>query len=180
MAKALGGGYQPIGAVMISEKIVLDIKEGKGSFIHGQTYQSMPVQAAAALEVQRIIKKDKLIENIQKQGLRLEHQLKKHLEDHPNVGDIRGQGLFWGIEFVKNKLTKETFDPKNDVAHKILDKVISEPYNMTIYPGTGCAGGIKGDHIIIAPPFTITEKEVDEIVRRITAVIFTVFIEQVE
>ena len=171
IAKALGGGYQPIGAVLASEKVINALKEGGGEFIHGQTYQAMPVQAAAALEVLRIIIENNLLENVSKQGAYLEKCLKAELSDHPYVGDIRGRGLFWGIEFVKDKITKEPFDPQLGVAQKISALSISPKYNMTVYPGTGSADGVRGDHIIISPPYIVTEDDINLIVKTIKAVI---------
>lgn len=173
-AKGLGGGYQPIGAMLASEKVINALKEGGGEFIHGQTYQAMPVQAAAALQVQRIIQEDNLLENVSKQGACLEKCLKAALSDHPMVGDIRGRGLFWGIEFVKDKITKEPFDPQLGVAQKISALSISPKFNMTVYPGTGSADGVRGDHIIISPPYIVTEDDIKHIVNVITAVIHEV------
>ncbi|KAI4135379.1 MAG: hypothetical protein LQ341_005884 [Variospora aurantia] len=175
MGKGLGAGYQPIAAMMISQNIVEVLMRGSEQFIHGQTYQAMPVQAAAALEVLRIIRRNELMENVTKQGVYLEKGLRAVLSDHPNVGDIRGKGLFWGIEFVKDKATKEPFDPKYGIAQKILDLAISPTFNMTVYPGTGSVDGVCGDHIIIAPPYIVTKKDVDEIIARVSAVVQIVF-----
>lgn len=176
-AKGLGGGYQPIASMMISEEVVNVLKMGSGQFVHGLTYQAMPVQAAAALEVQRIIREDRLIENVSKQGAYLEQCLKAALSSHPNVGDIRGRGLFWGVEFVKDKTTKEPFDPKLGVAQKVLDMAILPPFNMTVYPGTGCVDGVRGDHIILAPSYIVTEGDIKHIVSTVSDVIHAVFSE---
>lgn len=175
MGKGLGAGYQPIAAMMISQKVVKVLMKGSGLFIHGQTYQGMPVQAAAALEVLRIIQENKLMENVSKQGAYLEKRLKAVLGDHPNVGDIRGRGLFWGLEFVKDKVTKEPFDPELGVAQKILDLAISSEFNMTVYPGTGTVDGVRGDHIILAPSYIVTEEDVEHIVKVVSAVVHNVF-----
>jgi adenosylmethionine-8-amino-7-oxononanoate aminotransferase len=175
MAKGLGGGYQPIAAMLLSQKVVNTIMEGSGQFIHGLTYQAMPIQAAAALEVQRIIREDKLLKNVTKRGTTLGKLLKSSLDEHPNVGDIRGQGLFWGIEFVKDKKTKQPFAPEVGISQKILELALSDQFNMTFYPGTGSVDGIQGDHIILAPPFNITNKDVDDIVVTVVAVINIVF-----
>lgn len=94
MAKGLGGGYQPIAAMLINHKVAKVLRDGSGQIVHGQTYQSMPIQAAAALEVQRIIRDDQLLANVTKQGAYMEKRLKAVLGDHPSVGDIRGRGLF--------------------------------------------------------------------------------------
>nr|ATI20222.1 putative aminotransferase [Juglanconis oblonga] len=175
MGKGLGAGYQPIAAMMISPKIVNVVKEGSGQFIHGQTYQSMPIQAAAALEVLRIIQEDNLLDNVTKLGVYFEQALKAVLGDHPNVGNIRGQGLFLGIEFVKAKESKEPFHLNMGIASKILDMAISPQFNMTVYPGTGTVDGVHGDHIILAPPYIITKKDVDHIIKVVSSVVHLVF-----
>lgn len=175
MAKGLGGGYEPIAAMLVSEKVVKVIKETSGEFIHGLTFQSMPVQAVAALEIQRIIKEDRLMENVTKQGKYLGEQLKNKLTSHPNVGDIRGRGLFWGLEFVKNKETKDPFDPNIKVAYGMMDLAVSSEFNITIYPATGTVDGIKGDHIILAPAYIVTKEDVDYIVTKVCALIDTYF-----
>lgn len=175
VGKGLGGGYQPIAAVLVSEKVVRVLKNGTGQFIHGQTYQAMPVQAAAALEVQRTIRDDKILDNVQTQGALLEKLLKEQLGSHPHVGDIRGRGLFWGIEFVRDKQTKEPFDPKLKVAQGLHDLMISEPYNMVIYPCVGCADGVSGDHGILAPTYIVTTEETQKIANVTTAAVKAFF-----
>ncbi|RFU27012.1 hypothetical protein B7463_g9333, partial [Scytalidium lignicola] len=175
VGKGLGGGYQPIAAVLIGEKIVRALSDGTGQFVHGQTYQGMPVQAAASLEVQRILREENLVENVRIQGAYLEKLLHSHLRRHPNVGDIRGKGLFWGIEFVKDKETKTPFDPKLAVASRVQKLAFSEPYNMTLYPGTGCADGTAGDHVILAPAYIVTKQEIEHIAQVTAEVIRTVF-----
>jgi len=175
MAKGLGGGYQPIAAMLINHKVAKALWDGSGQIVHGQTYQSMPLQAAAALEVQRIIRDDQLLDNVTKQGAYLEKRLKVVLGNHPCVGDIRGRGLFWGLEFVKDKTTKEPFDPQQAIAKKIHDLAISFPFNLAVYLGTGSYDGIRGDHIMLAPSYYITEEDVDHIVNVLSAVIHIVF-----
>ena len=175
IGKGLGAGYQSIAATLISQKVVDVLLKGSGQFIHGHTYQGMPIQASAALEVLRIIEEKNLLSNISKQGTYLEQRLKISLENHPNVGDIRGRGLFWGIEFVKDKITKESFNPEFQIAQKILNLAISPPFNMTVYPGNGTVNGIYGDHIIIAPPYFIKKKDVDYIVNVLSEIINITF-----
>jgi adenosylmethionine-8-amino-7-oxononanoate aminotransferase len=116
MGKGLGGGYMPVAAMLASRKVVDVLKYGTGAFSHGQTYQGHPLACTAALEVQRIIAEEDLVANVRKQGALLGQLLKEKLEKHPAVGDIRGKGLFWGIEFVSNKATKEPFAPEEGVA----------------------------------------------------------------
>lgn len=175
IGKGLGAGYQPVAAVLIGQKVVDCLMEGTGQFIHGQTYQGMPVQAAAALEVQKIVREDNLMDNVKIQGAYLEKRLKALLSNHPNVGDIRGRGLFWGIEFVKDKQTKEPFDRKFNIAQQVHDVAISSPYNMTLYPGTGTMDGVRGDHVLLAPTYIVTRADIDHIATTTSAVIHQVF-----
>jgi adenosylmethionine-8-amino-7-oxononanoate aminotransferase len=175
IGKGLGAGYQPIAAVLISQHIIDTLMDGTGQFIHGQTYQGMPVQAAAALEVQKIVREGNLMHNVKTQGAYLGKRLKALLGNHPNVGDIRGRGLFWGIEFVKDKITKEPFDPKLAVAQKVHDTGISSPFNMTLYPGTGTMDGVRGDHVILAPTYIVTKADIDYLAETTADIIQQVF-----
>ncbi len=116
MGKGLGGGYQPVAAVLANHKVVNALYNGTGAFSHGQTYQGHPVASRAALEVQRIIQDDDLIANVRRQGTYLGKLLQQKIGSHWAIGDIRGKGLFWGIEFVKDKSTKAAFDPSEGIA----------------------------------------------------------------
>ncbi|KAH7044480.1 pyridoxal phosphate-dependent transferase [Macrophomina phaseolina] len=164
IGKGLGGGYAPVAGLLINHRVVNALYKGTGSFSHGQTYQGHPMACAAAAEVQRIIREDKLCENAMAMGKYLEELLKNSLADHPNVGDIRGRGLFWGIEFVKDKSTKEPFDPKVGVAMGIHEKGMAPEYSISIYPGTGTADGKLGDHVLLAPAYNVTRVDVEKIV----------------
>ena len=119
MGKGLGGGYMPIAAMLANKKIIDTLYGGTGGFSHGQTYQGHPLACQAALEVQRVIREDDLVANVRKQGALLGQLLKENLGSHPAVGNIRGRGLFWGIEFVSNKITKEPFELSEAVAMNI-------------------------------------------------------------
>lgn len=105
------------------------------------------------------------------QGEYLGQLLKQLLGAHPNVGDIRGKGLFWGLEFVKNRVTKEPFDPKLGIAQKVHELAISEPHNMTIYPGTGTADGVSGDHVMLCPTYIVTREDIQHIAHITAAVV---------
>lgn len=142
IGKGLGAGYQPVAAVLFSEKVVKVINEGTGQLIHGLTYQGMPIQSSVAIEVLRIIKEDELLKNVTVQGEYLHKRLTEKIGNHPNVGDIRGRGLFRGIEFVEDKITKKPFDSQLSIAFKFQKFVLSDPYNITVYPGTGCVDGV--------------------------------------
>ena len=174
MAKGLGGGYVAISAVLATEKVVKVIMKGSGEFVHGQTYEGMPATAVGALEVQKFIQDNNLLENVSIQGAYLGERLKALLGHHPNVGDIRGRGLFWAIEFVKDKGTKEPFYPKLEVAKNIVDLAFSPEFHLAIYYGGSAGYHYHIDRIIIAPPFIIKKKEVDYIVEVVSKVVHRV------
>ena len=176
VGKALGAGYIPISAVLANERVISAFKNGTKYFVHGQTYQSPPAACAAALKVQQIVQSDNLLENVRNMGKYLEQSLRDRLEKHPHVGNIRGRGLFWGIEFVANKATKAPFDPALKVADKMHQTGMSKGYDIAIFQATGSAeGGWNGDHILLAPPYIITKADVDEITDRVCRVIEDVF-----
>ncbi len=165
IAKGLGGGYQPIGGLLISRKIVDVLDGGTGAFVHGHTYQAHPVACAGALEVQRIIKEDGLVARVAQLAPYLERKLRERFADHPNVGDIRGRGLFWALEFVEDRATKRPFDPADKV--NWLVKQAALDVGLGIYPTAGTIDGTRGDHVIVAPPYIVAEAEIDEIVERL-------------
>jgi adenosylmethionine-8-amino-7-oxononanoate aminotransferase len=161
-AKGLAGGYLPLGATIASNRVYDAFDK---PFAHGHTYGSHPVVCAAGLAVLEYMVKHNLVENSRKNGEYL-HKKLETLDDNPTVGDIRGMGLFSGIEFVSDKETKDPFDP----AIKYYDKVVEQCYEngLLIYPGIGTIDGVKGDHIQVAPPLITTKDEVDEIVKILT------------
>ncbi|RPB03321.1 aminotransferase [Choiromyces venosus 120613-1] len=173
IGKGLGGGYAPIAGLLINPRVVDVLRNGSGTFIHGHTYQAHPVSCAAALEVQRIVREQSLVSNVARMGKYLSNLLKSKLGDHPYVGDIRGKGLFWGLEFVENKTTKEPFDPKLGVSMRVFQKGMDT--GMSFYPGNGTADGVKGDHVLIAPMYDVTEEDCDFIVGKVLGVIEAVF-----
>ncbi|KAK2000908.1 aminotransferase class-III [Colletotrichum falcatum] len=165
IAKGLGGGYAPMAGMLINHRVADALKDGTGVFLHGHTYQGHPVGCAAALEVQRIIREENLVSNVRKQGILLESLLRKYLSDHPYVGDIRGKGLFWGIEFVRDKKSREPFPRSEDVANKVHLNGINK-FGISLYPGTGTKDGILGDHVLLAPAYTSTSEEIEYIAAR--------------
>lgn len=167
IAKGLGGGYQPIGALLASEKIVDAFKRGSGLFQHGHTYIGHPVGAAAALAVQKVIERDGLLDKVKADGEYFAGALREALGRHPHVGDIRGRGLFWGVELVEDRATKAPFDP----ALKLHARVKAEAMQrgLMCYPMGGTIDGVRGDHVLLAPPFIATRAELDEIVVRFAA-----------
>lgn len=131
VAKGLGGGYAPIASLLMSQKIVDGLELGDGFFNHGHTYQSHLVACAAALEVQKIIKRDHLLDNVVAMGARLQSGLQAALSHHPHVGNIRGRGLFWAIEFVKNKETKDPFPAKEGISRRVRATGLREPHKIS-------------------------------------------------
>ncbi|KAI1144550.1 pyridoxal phosphate-dependent transferase [Hypoxylon sp. FL0543] len=175
VGKGLGGGYQPASAILASDKVMRAMEAKSATFTHGHTYTDHPVVCAAALKVQQIIQRDNLLPNVQAQGQYLETLLRSKLGSHPNVGDVRGRGLFWGIEFVVDKVTKEPFDPKLQLAHRVHETALNPPYNMAVYYGQGCAGHGRGDHVMIMPAYNVTRNIVETIVDKFVLVIDDVF-----
>ncbi len=165
VAKGLGGGYQPIGGVLIGRKVVEAINAGSGGFVHGHTYQAHPVACQAALEVQRIIRDDNLLENVRAMGERLETALVERFGNHRHVGDIRGRGLFWALEFVVDRATKQVFDPAMKVNERVKRAALER--GVAIYPMGGTIDGRQGDHVVIAPPYIARAAEIDAIVARV-------------
>ena len=162
MAKGLGAGYQPIGAMMVSERIHNALYGGSGFFMHGHTYTAHPIACAVALEVQKTILEENLLANVQARGAQLCAQLNTGLGNHPNVGDIRGRGLFIGIELVADRATRAPLPAARKTWMSV--KAAAMQRGLLVYPGGGTADGVSGDHIIIAPPFNCTAAEIDEIV----------------
>jgi adenosylmethionine-8-amino-7-oxononanoate aminotransferase len=175
IAKGLGGGYQPVAGLLIDQKVVDVLENGTGEFTHGHTYQSHPVACAAALAVQRVIREENLLENCRKQGVYMKRLLHEKLDSHPNVGDIRGVGLFIGIEFVADKVSKEPFNRVLDVATRCQDMALSTKYNLAIYKGNGTVDGVHGDHIILSPALNSTTEFIETIVERIVGAIIDTF-----
>jgi len=162
LAKGLGGGYQPIGAVLASGKLVDAIRAGSGLFQHGHTYIGHPTAAAAALAVQQVIQRDGLLAAVRERGAQLAHALRERLGEHPHVGDIRGRGLFVGVELVENRETKEPFDPGFRLNARIKAQAMAA--GLLVYPMGGTIDGRRGDHVLLAPPFIVSASQVDQIV----------------
>jgi adenosylmethionine-8-amino-7-oxononanoate aminotransferase len=165
IAKGLGAGYQPIGAVLIGDHIYDAIAEGSKTFRHGHTYIGHPIPCAAALAVQGVIRRDNLLYNVKRQGERLQAGLEERFGNHAYVGDVRGRGLFRAIELVADRGSKAPFAPALDVADRIKRAAMAR--GLCVYPGRGTADGRSGDHILLAPPFIVDAAIVDAIVERL-------------
>jgi adenosylmethionine-8-amino-7-oxononanoate aminotransferase len=160
VSKSLSGGYAPLAAVIVSGRIADGLEAASARFAHGYTYAGNPLSAAVGLEVLDVLEEDGLIDRAARMGERLEARLEA-LRAHPIVGDVRGVGLLLGVELVADRETRAPFSPALAVAERVRRAALDE--GLSIYPGTGAVDGIRGDHLLIAPPFIITEAQVDEL-----------------
>ena len=165
IAKGLGGGYQPIGAVLAQQKIVDAMSSGSGFFQHGHTYLGHAVACAAALAVQQVIERDGVLQKVKCDASVLQALLADKFKNHPHVGDIRGRGFFWGIELVQDRASKAPFD----LARRLHAKVKAAAFarGLLVYPMGGTVDGCYGDHILLAPPFIASQDELAQIVSRL-------------
>ncbi|RWN60617.1 aspartate aminotransferase family protein [Mesorhizobium sp.] len=165
IAKGLGGGYQPIGAVLLSRSIFDAFAEGSGFFQHGHTYMCHPMACAAALAVQEVIDRDDLLANVRAMGAHLSRRLGERFGNHAHIGDIRGRGLFMGVELVEDRSTKAPFEPKRKLNAKIKREAMAR--GLLVYPAGGTIDGVRGDHVLLAPPFIIDAAAIDAVVERL-------------
>ncbi|MEB3099777.1 aspartate aminotransferase family protein [Achromobacter sp. D10] len=169
IAKGLGGGYQPIGAVMVQQRIVDAMQQGSGFFQHGHTYLGHAIACAASLAVQDVIRRDQLLARVRAQGEGLRQRLESALGAHPHVGDIRGRGLFMGVELVQDRGSKQTFDPALTLHARIKREAMAR--GLMVYPMGGTIDGRQGDHVLLAPPFIISDDELDQLTERLRGAI---------
>jgi adenosylmethionine-8-amino-7-oxononanoate aminotransferase len=169
IAKGLGAGYQPIGACLLSKRVFDAFAEGSGVFQHGHTYLGHAIACAAALAVQNVIAEQRLLARVRETGALLERELRRALGDHTHVGDIRGRGLFWGVELVADRATKAPFDPALKVNATVKQAAFDA--GLMCYPMGGTIDGRRGDHVLLAPPYTIDASHVDAIVGGLAAAI---------
>ena len=164
VGKGIASGYAPLGAVLVSRRVAEAFERGSGAFQHGFTYQAHPVATAAGNAVLDFVESQKLFQRVPVIAQELRSRLAATLESHPHVGEVRGLGLLLGVEFVKNKSTREPFPREQNIADKIRDAALAE--NVLTYPSQGCVDGIRGDHVLLAPPFVLTPGE-SEIIARV-------------
>ncbi|KAJ9606763.1 hypothetical protein H2200_008772 [Cladophialophora chaetospira] len=162
VGKGLGGGYSPVAGVLVHRKIVDVLRKGTSSFNHGHTYQAHPVGCAATLAVQKIIRREKLVENVARIGKWLYPHLLETFGSSKYVGDIRGRGLFWGIEFVRDKATRESFPLALGFGPRFQATCFE--MGVAVYPGSGTVDGKRGDNTILSPPYNVTDEELKKIV----------------
>jgi hypothetical protein len=171
IAKGLGAGYQPIGALLAGGKVYDAVVKGSGFFQHGHTYLGHPIACAAALAVQRAFRERALMPQVQRLGRALEGRLRDRFGAHPHVGDIRGRGLFWGLELVADQVTKQPFDPAQRLNAKVKQRALEN--GLLCYPMGGTIDGVRGDHVLLAPPFIVSESQLDELVDKLGRAIDT-------
>jgi adenosylmethionine-8-amino-7-oxononanoate aminotransferase len=165
IAKGLGGGYQPIGATLVQGRIHDAIRRGSGSFQHGHTYIGHAAACAGALAVQKALRERGLVARVRELGAGLEARLRARFGGHPHVGDIRGRGLFWGLELVEDRATKRAFDPARKIHARV--KAAAMEAGLLCYPMGGTLDGERGDHVLIAPPYIVTDAQLDELVEKL-------------
>jgi adenosylmethionine-8-amino-7-oxononanoate aminotransferase len=169
IAKGLGGGYQPIGAVLAQARLVDAFARGSGLFQHGHTYIGHAVACAAALAVQQVMRRDRLLERVQRQGVGLRQRLQATFGEHPHVGDIRGRGLFQAIELVQDRGSKATFDPQLKLHARIKAQAMAR--GLMVYPMGGTIDGRHGDHVLLAPPFIVGDAELDALAEKLAGAV---------
>jgi adenosylmethionine-8-amino-7-oxononanoate aminotransferase len=165
IAKGLGGGYQPVGAVLLSKQIFEAFSQGSGFFQHGHTYMGHPMAAAAGLAVQNIIRRDGLLANVVAMGGHLQRRLEERFANHHHVGDIRGRGLLRAVELVADRGSKQPFAPELKLNARIKREAMAR--GLLVYPMGGTIDGARGDHVLLAPPFIVNKGQVDVIVERL-------------
>lgn len=162
IAKGLGGGYAPIGAVLVGAKIVDVFTQGSGLLRHGFTYMGHPLACAAALAVQTAIAEDNLLDNVQSMGALLFEKLRERLSNHPHISDIRGRGLLAAVELVEDAQSGQPFAVEANVAMRLKQK--AHDLGLGCYPGSGTIDGVLGDHVLLAPPYIATAYDIEQIV----------------
>jgi adenosylmethionine-8-amino-7-oxononanoate aminotransferase len=172
VGKGIASGYAPLGAVLVSSRVVEAFERGSEIFQHGFTYQAHPVCTAAGNAVLDYLETHKLFERVASISKTLFADLEP-LRSHPNVGDIRGMGLLIGVEFVRDKVSREPFPRSQNIAERIRQAAIEE--NVLTYPTQGCVDGLRGDHILLAPPFILNAEESALIARAIKSALAKVF-----
>jgi adenosylmethionine-8-amino-7-oxononanoate aminotransferase len=169
MAKGLAAGYQPIGALLCRDQITDVIRNGSGFFQHGHTFMGHATAVAASLATLTAIEKEDLLSNVTVRGASLLQRLKDELDDHPNVGDVRGRGLFLGVEFVSDRGSKAHLDPALKTHNRVQRAAMER--GLMVYGMGGTIDGRRGDHVLLAPPYILTQKHEDELVEKLVAAI---------
>ncbi len=167
MGKGLSGGYTPLGAVIARGFIHDAIRDGSGRFEHGFTYSANPLSAATGVAVLAVVRRRRLIARAARLGPVFEDLLNALARRHPIIGDVRGRGLLWGLELVRERASREPFDPCLQAGRRLA--ALARTRGLLLYPGSGSADGTRGDHVLVAPPLTITRSEIAELIRCLDA-----------
>ncbi len=175
LAKGLSSGYQPLAAILIHDRVFRVFEEHRAAFIGGHTYNAHPVTASAGIAVLNYIQKHGLMEGVAQKGSLLEKGLRNLAENEPMIGDIRGRGLMWGMEFVKDHSTREPFDPHQSLAKTVMLRAMER--GLIIYPVVGLADGQRGDGALICPPLVINEDEIDTLLHMLAETLVQVRME---
>lgn len=165
IAKGLGGGYQPIGAMLCSQTIFDTIRDGSGFFQHGHTYLGHPAACAAGLAVTRKLTDPAMMPQVRGRGEMLTAALEERFGQHPHIGNIRGRGLFQGMEFVADRESKTPFAPEAGFHRRFKQAAFDA--GLICYPMGGTIDGRHGDHVLLAPPFIISEDQIGEMVDKL-------------
>ena len=172
LGKGLGAGYLPIGATMASERVLKPLEQGTGALANGHTYMNHAVACAGALAVLDCVERDRLLENVRLQGTRLRASLVERFGGHEHVGDIRGRGLFLALELVEDRGARRPFPRSRKLAESIRTAAMAR--GLICYPSSGTADGENGDHVLLAPPYIVNDREIDEIVDKLDAALTAV------
>jgi adenosylmethionine-8-amino-7-oxononanoate aminotransferase len=169
VGKGLAAGYMPISALLISDQIHSVMAQGSGVLGNGQTHVNHPLACAIALEVQQVIAEENLLAHVRLRGEQMRTWLTESLADLDIVGDVRGRGLFIGVEFVESRATKAPFRGGGAYAAALKKEALER--GLLIYPGSGTAQGVLGNHVLFAPPFITSEEELAQMIERFSAVV---------
>jgi adenosylmethionine-8-amino-7-oxononanoate aminotransferase len=168
-AKGLSSGYAPLGAVLVSKRVASAIADGSGAFLHGFTYNAHPISLAAGRAVLTRVREQELVQAADSESrgstAATLRQALERLRDAKAVGDVRGIGLLWGVEFVADKTTKRPFTPELNFAGRAAQAAVNR--GLLVYPVQGCVDGVSGDHVLIAPPAVITAEQIDWAVKQL-------------
>ena len=165
LAKGLSSGYAPLAAILLKDKVFQKFEETKSPYIGGHTYNCHPVTASVGLSVLDYIQKNRLMESVPQKGESLHQGLLSIANRSAIVGNVRGKGLMWGLEFVADKKTRQPFEPGKKIAHRVVAEAMNN--GLIVYPVTGCADGARGDGVLICPPLVINDEEITFLVEQL-------------
>jgi adenosylmethionine-8-amino-7-oxononanoate aminotransferase len=163
LAKGLSSGYVPLSAILIHDRVFKAFRNSNAPYVGGHTYNAHPVTAGVGLAVLNYLEKNRLVEGVAGKGEVLGRGLKKMEAQLPIVGNARGRGLMWGLELVKNKKTKEGFDPRQKIWLQVMRR--AQDKGLIVYPVNGCIDGERGDGVLICPPLVISDEELHFLLR---------------